>query len=43
MPVYAQRGGLEILEELGVPEVRRRTAELTEDLIERARAAGLRP
>ena len=43
MPVYAQRGGLEILEELGVPEVRRRTSALTEDLIEQARAAGLRP
>ena len=43
LPVYAQRGGLEILEELGVPEVRRRTAALTEDLIEQARAAGLRP
>jgi kynureninase len=43
MPVYAQRGGLEILEELGVPAVRRRTSELTEDLIERAREAGLRP
>ena len=43
LPVYAQRGGLEILEELGVEAVRRRTSELTEDLIELARAAGLRP
>lgn len=43
MPVYAQRGGLEILEELGAEAVRRRTSELTEDLIEIARARGLRP
>lgn len=43
LPVYAQRGGLEILEELGVEAVRRRTRELTEDLIEQARAAGFRP
>lgn len=43
MPVYAQRGALEILEELGIAAVRRRTSELTEDLIELARAAGLRP
>ncbi len=43
MPVYAQLGGLEILEELGSVEIRRRTMELAEDLIECARAAGLRP
>ena len=43
MPVYAQLGGLEVLEEIGSPEIRRRTMELTEDLIECARAAGLRP
>jgi selenocysteine lyase/cysteine desulfurase len=43
MPVYAQLGGLEILEELGSEAVRRRTAELTEDLIELAEARGLRP
>jgi selenocysteine lyase/cysteine desulfurase len=43
MPVYAQRGGLEILEELGSAAIRRRTAELTEDLIELAEAHGLRP
>jgi selenocysteine lyase/cysteine desulfurase len=43
MPVYAQRGALEILEELGAAEIRRRTMELTEDLIDRAREAGLRP
>ncbi|HEU5048734.1 MAG TPA: aminotransferase class V-fold PLP-dependent enzyme [Gemmatimonadales bacterium] len=43
MPVYAQRGGLEILEELGTEAIRRRTAELTEDLVELAEARGLRP
>ena len=43
LPVYAQLGGLEIWEELGAAEVRRRTQALTEDLIEQARAAGLRP
>lgn len=41
--VYAQLGGLEILEQLGVPAVRQRTSELAEDLIESARALGLRP
>jgi kynureninase len=43
MPVYAQLGGLELLEELGAREIRRRTMTLAEDLIEGARAAGLRP
>jgi kynureninase len=43
MPVYAQLGGLELLEELGDVEIRRRTMALAEDLIEQARAAGLRP
>ena len=43
MPVYAQLGGLELLEELGACEIRRRTKALAEDLIEGARAAGLRP
>jgi selenocysteine lyase/cysteine desulfurase len=43
MPVYAQLGGLELLEELGAAEIRRRTMALVEDLIEGARAAGLRP
>jgi kynureninase len=43
MPVYAQLGGLEIIEELGAREIRRRTMALAEDLIELARAAGLRP
>ena len=41
--VYAQLGGLDLLEELGAVEIRRRTALLAEDLIEQARAAGLRP
>lgn len=43
MPVYAQLGGLEVLEDIGPREIRRRTMALTEDLIEHARAAGLRP
>ena len=43
MPVYAQLGGLEVIEELGAREIRRRTMALAEDLIENARAAGLRP
>ena len=43
MPVYAQLGGLEVLEEIGVPAVRSATAALTEDLIAEARALGLRP
>jgi len=43
LPVYAQLGGLELLEELGAGEIRRRTMALAEDLIEGARAAGLRP
>ncbi|MBA2628393.1 MAG: aminotransferase class V-fold PLP-dependent enzyme [Gemmatimonadales bacterium] len=43
MPVYAQLGGLEMLEEIGSGEIRRATMDLTEDLIETARAAGLRP
>lgn len=41
--VYAQLGGLEILEEIGIAAVRRATSELTEDLVDRARAAGLHP
>lgn len=43
LPVYAQLGGLELIEELGPREIRRRTMALAEDLIEAARAAGLRP
>jgi selenocysteine lyase/cysteine desulfurase len=41
--VYAQLGGLDVLEELGAVEIRRATMALTEGLIDRARAAGLRP
>lgn len=41
--VYAQLGGLDVLEEVGTDEVRRATMALTEGLIERARGAGLAP
>src|SRR3989440_5484727 len=41
--VYAQLGGLEYIEEIGVPAIRQVTAALTEDLIERARGHGFRP
>lgn len=41
--VYAQLGGLEYIEEIGVPAIRRVTAELTEDLIARARERGFAP
>lgn len=41
--VHAQLGGLEYIEEIGVPAIRAVTAGLTEDLIARARALGLRP
>ena len=41
--VYAQLGGLDVLEEVGTEGVRRVTMALTEDLIERARGAGLAP
>jgi selenocysteine lyase/cysteine desulfurase len=43
MPVYAQLGGLSILEEIGLPRVRQETMALTEDLIEQAQLLGLRP
>lgn len=43
LPVYAQLGGLDLLEEIGAEETRRRTMALAEDLIELARAAGLEP
>lgn len=43
MPVYAQLGGLSMIEEVGSAEIHRRTMELTEDLIECARAAGFKP
>ena len=41
--VYAQLGGLEYIEEIGIPAIRAATAALTEDLIARARDAGFRP
>jgi selenocysteine lyase/cysteine desulfurase len=41
--VYAQLGGLDVLDQLGAGDARRTTMALTEDLIERARAAGLEP
>lgn len=43
MPVYAQLGGLELIEEAGIDAIRRETAALTEDLITLARERGLRP
>ncbi|HMH82233.1 MAG TPA: aminotransferase class V-fold PLP-dependent enzyme [Gemmatimonadales bacterium] len=41
--VYAQLGGLDYLDEIGVPVIRGVTAGLTEDLIARAREHGFRP
>ena len=41
--VYAQLGGLDYIDEIGVPAIRRVTSELTEDLVARARACGLQP
>jgi len=43
MPVYAQLGGLDILEEIGSAAVRAATMALTEELIALATAAGLAP
>jgi selenocysteine lyase/cysteine desulfurase len=41
--VHAQLGGLEYIEEIGVPRIREVTAALTEDLVARARDRGYRP
>lgn len=41
--VYAQLGGLEYIEEIGVPTIRDVTAGLTEDLIVTLRSAGFKP
>jgi kynureninase len=41
--VYAQLGGLEYIEEIGVPTIRQTAAALTEDLIATLRAAGFKP
>ncbi len=43
MPVYAQLGGLSVLEEIGIESIRRESMALVEDLIEQARSRGLRP
>jgi kynureninase len=42
LPVYAQLGGLDVVEAIGTGEIRRRTMELAEDLIDQAQWAGLR-
>jgi kynureninase len=42
LPVYAQLGGLDVVEELGPAEIRRRTMPLVEDLIDQAQWAGFR-
>lgn len=41
--VYAQLGGLEYIEEIGVPRIREVVSALTEDLVARARDRGFRP
>ena len=41
--VYAQLGGLEYIEEIGVPRIREVSAALTEDLIAMLRSAGFTP
>ena len=41
--VHAQLGGLEIINEIGVSNIRKVTRELTDDLIDRATTAGLHP
>src|SRR5213079_1445277 len=41
--VYAQLGGLDYIDEIGVPAIRRVTSALTEDLVARARDYGFRP
>src|SRR6266508_788509 len=41
--IYSQLGGLEYIEEIGVPKIREVTAALTEDLIGRAQVAGFAP
>src|SRR6266516_26688 len=41
--VYAQLGGLDYIDEIGVPAIRRVTSALTEDLVARARAFGFQP
>ena len=43
LAIYSQLGGLDVIEEIGPVEIRRRTMLLAEDLVEQARARGLRP
>ena len=43
LSIYSQLGGLDVVEEIGPAEIRRRTMLLTEDLIDQARARGLHP
>jgi selenocysteine lyase/cysteine desulfurase len=41
--VYAQLGGLDVIEEIGVPAIRAATTALVEDLVAHASECGLRP
>src|SRR5689334_14028013 len=41
--VYAQLGGLEMIREIGIPQIRSAVSDLTEDLISRAHEAGFKP
>ncbi|MDH5195760.1 MAG: aminotransferase class V-fold PLP-dependent enzyme [Gemmatimonadota bacterium] len=41
--VHAQLGGLDVIEEVGIPRIREVTAQLTTDLVDRARDLGLNP
>lgn len=41
--VHAQLGGLEVIEEIGVPTIRRVTSQLVEDLIKHAGVLGMTP
>src|SRR5258705_1930796 len=41
--IYSQLGGLEYIEEIGVPAIREVTAALTEDLLTTLRSAGFKP
>lgn len=43
LPVYAQLGGLDVLEEIGIPAVQAATAALTGDLVALAAGRGLAP
>jgi kynureninase len=43
LSVYAQLGGLDVIEEIGPAVIRTLTMTLAEDLIDQARAAGFRP